>query len=130
MNDLLQVVREMRERKVNHGQDHSPTIHAWADRIEKAANTMPEWIVVRSPQEDPRWFMAARRVYDKRLGGYTIYETVDPMSPYPTGDKRSRISDALDYLEERFTVRPADDPSDLSEWATGLYRILLGADEA
>lgn len=35
---VQQVAQEMRERKVNHGKDTSPTLHAWADRLSLACD--------------------------------------------------------------------------------------------
>lgn len=34
--EILKVIQEMRERKVNHGRDTSPALEAWADRLEAA----------------------------------------------------------------------------------------------
>lgn len=38
---IRQVLKEMRERRVNHGRDASPTLQAWADRIEAALEGKP-----------------------------------------------------------------------------------------
>ena len=38
MDDIKAVIAEMRDRKVNHGKDTSPTLLAWADRLEAALN--------------------------------------------------------------------------------------------
>lgn len=35
-SEIQAVLNEMRERKINHGTSTSLTLHAWADRIEKA----------------------------------------------------------------------------------------------
>lgn len=38
--DLGVVLREMRDRKVNHGRGTSPTLLAWAKRLELAADCL------------------------------------------------------------------------------------------
>lgn len=39
---ILDVTKEMRERKVNHGRHTSPTLEAWAERIESALKEL-DW---------------------------------------------------------------------------------------
>jgi hypothetical protein len=42
MNDSIrEVLAEMRGRKINHGRDASPTLEAWAERIETALRSQP-----------------------------------------------------------------------------------------
>ena len=41
LDAVREVLAEMRERKINHGRDTSPTLVAWADRIERAITTPP-----------------------------------------------------------------------------------------
>lgn len=41
LDAVREVLAEMRERKINHGRDTSPTLIEWADRIERAITTPP-----------------------------------------------------------------------------------------
>lgn len=40
--EILKVIQEMRDRKINHGRDTSPTLAAWADRLEAALSPQTE----------------------------------------------------------------------------------------
>lgn len=40
--EILKVIQEMRERKVNHGRGTSPALEAWADRLEAALSQQAE----------------------------------------------------------------------------------------
>lgn len=60
--ELLDIAREMRERRVNHGRHTSPTLEAWADRIEAIARPMVQRDVARGVWEHNKRLQLARRV--------------------------------------------------------------------
>lgn len=51
---LRQIAAEMRARRVNHGKHESPTLIAWADRIEDALSQQAEPAPALSYKDDPR----------------------------------------------------------------------------
>lgn len=121
-NELLAIAQEMRKHKVNHGKQTSPTLIAWAERVEKAAK-LPERIVLWSPQPQPLgpdWYFAAERTTRPDVNGMPVYRTLDAVEPAKGPDPR--IEEALQYLHPfRADVSDSRSPPD---WAANIARIL------
>lgn len=79
------IIRDMRERKVNHGRNTSPTLTAWADRLEAIAKQQggeavakPSEIIGKAREliSDPkRW---TTEVYARDSSGESLMDSSSP----------------------------------------------------
>lgn len=91
--EILKVIQEMRERKVNHGRGTSPALEAWADRLEAAL----------SQQADPVCRFCGKP------SGDCDQSFPHPSEPAPAQDERDFSPDHTLFSEIRCSMPVNDD---------------------
>lgn len=114
-----EVLAEMRERKINHGRDTSPTLVAWADRIERAITTPPSdaeqqqqapdgWVITYHWNEPKTEFTTdaneASKYFDGKYSNVTVrpvFYTAPPSAPVGVSDNEVfKLAEASHYGSE------------------------------
>lgn len=93
MTDTIEaIISEMRARKVNHGRNSSPTLIAWADRLEASASQQG-WQDISTAPKDGSFVLVFNQLWtgdpvgcswDCDFGAWFVVDYGDICEPPPT----------------------------------------------